>query len=257
MLDPEIAAYYAHGVEQRRLEGASLERLRTQELLERFLPPAPANVLDVGGATGVYASWLAERGYAVHLVDPLPEHVEQAQGAFSAAVGDARELDEADASYDAVLLLGPLYHLTERSDRVRALAEAARVVRPGGVVVAAAISRFASLFDGARHGFLRDPRFVAIVERDLREGQHRNPTGEPDYFTTAFFHHPDELRDEVRDAGLELEGVYGVEGPASISGMPLDGGGLEAALWAARAVETEPTLAGLSSHLLAVATRPA
>ena len=102
-------------------------------LLERFLPAPPSRVLDVGGASGLYASWLSGRGYHVHLIDPVPLHREQAttDGRFSVAPGDARHLAEDDASYDAVLLLGPLYHLTERTDRVRTLAEARRVTRPG------------------------------------------------------------------------------------------------------------------------------
>ena len=87
-------------------------------------------------------------------------------------------------------LLGPLYHLTDRQDRVGALREAARVVRREGLVVVAGISRFASLFDGLARGYLSDDRFKAIVERDLRDGQHRNPTNEPHWFTTAFFTGP-------------------------------------------------------------------
>src|SRR5204862_445674 len=103
------------------------------------------------------------------------------------------------------LLLGPLYHLTEPSDRLAALREAHRVLRGGGIIFAAAISRFASALDGLVRGFLHDEQFVRIVERDLKDGQHRNPTEHPAYFTTAFFHHPDELRAEVEEAGFRLE----------------------------------------------------
>ena len=123
-------------------------------------------------------------------------------------------------------------------------------MRPGGIVAAAAISRFASLLDGLVEGFLSDPTFAAIVERDLAEGQHRNPTERVEWFTTAYFHHPDELADEVREAGLALEGVFGLEGPAWLLG---DRVAPELALRAARAVEQEPTLLGVSAHLLAVA----
>src|SRR5665647_549568 len=104
-----------------------LEFLRTQELLRRHLPKPPARVLDVGGATGVHASWLAEAGYAVHVVDLVPEHVQQAAAlgdGVTAAVGDARALDEPDAAADVVLLLGPLYHLIDGDDRLTALREA-------------------------------------------------------------------------------------------------------------------------------------
>ena len=69
-----------------------------------------------------------------------------------------------------LLLLGPLYHLTKSAERIQALMEARRVVRPGGLVAVALIHRFASLLDGTRQGFLADPRFVEIVKRDLLEG---------------------------------------------------------------------------------------
>lgn len=223
-LDGEIAAHYASVAERERLAGpGSLERIRTWELLNRYLPPPPAVVLDVGGGAGVYALLLAARGYEVHLIDPAAPHVEQARRASdeqpatplaSATVGDARRLDRADASVDAALLLGPLYHLTERGDRVAALAEARRVLRPGAVLAVAAISRFASTYDGLLRGHLDELGFEAIVERDVREGQHRNPTRRPQWFTTAYFHLPDELAEEVGDAGLLLHAVLAVEGPA-------------------------------------------
>jgi ubiquinone/menaquinone biosynthesis C-methylase UbiE len=225
-LDAEILAHYGEGVERERLlrGGAGrLEYLRTRELLARYLPPAPATVLDVGGGAGVYALPLAREGYSVHLIDPVSLHVEQAREASasqrdaplaSAEVGDARRLTCDDNSVDAVLLLGPLYHLTSRDYRLQALREAYRVVRPGGVVAAAAISRFASTYDGLLRGFLEDPRFEEIVERDVSEGQHRNPTGRPEWFTTAYFHLPEELRDEVIEAGFKVEALVGIEGPA-------------------------------------------
>ena len=267
-LDPEIAAHYTGVSEQRRLQGWSLERVRTWELLTRHLPAPPAVVLDVGGAAGVYALPLAGRGYQVHLVDPMARHVEQALRAAaeqpatplaSATVGDARRLDRPEASVDAVLLLGPLYHLTDRADRIRALTEARRVLRPGGVLAAAAISRFASTLDGLYRGHLDDPAFEAIVERDLRDGQHRNPAGRPEWFTTAYFHLPDELAQEVAEAGLRLRTVVAVEGPAwmlaDIQARLADPARRERVLAAIRRVETAPSLLGASSHLLAVASR--
>src|SRR4051795_9245536 len=120
-LDPLIHEFYRDRyVEDDRLIRSGhgrLEFLRTQELLRRWLPPA-SDVLDVGGATGIHARWLAEDGHRVTLVDPVVEHVEQAAavGTFGAEVGDARQLRQADASVDVTLLLGPLYHLVEVSD---------------------------------------------------------------------------------------------------------------------------------------------
>lgn len=266
MLDSAFVAHYNTGIELGRLFSngePALELARTLELLERFLPAPPADVLDVGGGPGVYAGVLARRGYRVRLVDVLPLHVEQATAAaaaqldapFEARLGDARELDEPDESRDAVLLFGPLYHLTERDDRLRALGEARRVLRPAGVVVGAAISRFASLLDGLQQGFLADPEFAEIVARDLREGQHRNPepVERPEWFTTAFFHHPDELAKEVVEAGFALEAVLGVEGPGWL--FPdkwRDPGQRELVLRAARLAEAEPALRAVSAHLLVV-----
>jgi len=152
---------------------------RTQEILRRVLPAPPARVLDVGG--GAHAAWLAADGYTVDLVDPIPWHVQQSEQAaartaqpFSARLGDARRLPASDRSADVVLLLGPLYHL-DGDGRRQALTEAIRVLRHDGVLVAAAISRFASLLDGLRMGWLADETFAAIVERDLATGRHHNP----------------------------------------------------------------------------------
>jgi SAM-dependent methyltransferase len=239
-----------------------LELLRTQEILRRHLPDPPGEILDVGGATGVHASWLAADGYRVHIVDLTPRHVDKASAdlgplGVTAEIGDARRLSAADASYDVVLLLGPLYHLVDRTDRVLALREARRVVHPGGIVAVAAINRFASLFDGLSQGFLFQPEFRAIVERDLRDGCHHNPDQHPNWFTTAFFHRPEELRSEIGDAGLDLIEFAGVEGIAHwlrhLSERWETGDGRETILFAARAVETEPSLLGLSAHLIAVA----
>jgi hypothetical protein len=145
-------------------------------------------------------------------------------------------------------------------DRVRALAEARRVLRDGGLVFAAAISRFASLFDGLSRGFLFEPGFRAIVDRDLTDGQHRNPTERPGWFTTAYFHHPDELEAEAGAAGLAVRELVGVEGLAGwLPGLEArwdDAGDREAILHAARVVEREQVLRGLSSHLLLIGERP-
>ena len=268
MDDSAIRAHYEAGAEENRLVAngeRGLELVRTLELLERFLPEPPARILDIGGGPGVYAAVLAKQGYQVCLIDLVPLHVEQAEAVssaqpdapFQARVGDARELPDPDDSCDAALLLGPLYHLTEREERLRALREARRVVRHGGPVLAVGISRFASVLDGLRAGYLLEAEFREIVERDLREGQHRNPSEHPGWFTTAFFHHPDELVAEVESAGLQVEALLGIEGPAGwFPGVWESEQGRNAALFAARAVEAEPALVGVSAHVLVVARTP-
>jgi SAM-dependent methyltransferase len=262
-VDEEIRAYYETGVEYDRVSRgySRIEFARTKELLGRFLPPPPARVLDVGGGPGAYAAWLADTGYEVRLVDPVQLHVDQAaedaRGRFAVALGDARDLDETDQSYDAILVLGPLYHLVERTDRLAALREAHRVLRPGGLVAAGAISRFASLLDGLLGGHLRDEEGWAVVERDLRTGEHRAPMGRPALFTTSYFHRPEELRVEVEEAGLVVQGIFGVEGPGWLREETLDDElAREDVLRVARALEQEPTTIGTSAHLLAIARRP-
>ena len=269
---PEINAYYELGLEKERLfnvtEGV-LERVRTMEILERYLPDLPAVVLDVGGGPGTYALWLASLGYEVHLVDPVPSHLEQARTSSTKqpqtpihafVLGDARHLDFADAYAEVVLLLGPLYHLTERADRLEALREAYRCLKPGGWLFAVGISRFASTLSGMVDGLFKDPDFVAIARQDMRDGQHRNLTGVASYFTTSFFHHPDELRQEVRGAGFRLESLLAVEGPVivlqDLQEQWQDPVRRERLLEATRWLEAEPAVLGVTGHLIAVGVKP-
>jgi len=269
MADPlgDIIAHYEDIDEGQRITSGlgELELLRTQEIIRRHLLPTPQRVLDVGGAKGVYAAWLAEQGHDVHLVDLVPQHVDAAlalsvgPGTITAEVGDARRLAVPDGSFDAALVLGPLYHLVERDDRLRALGEARRAVRPGSFVFVAAISRFASLFDGLARGFLFDPDFRSMVFSDLRDGRHLNPERRANWFTTAYFHRPEELHQEVLDAGLDPLELVGVEGLAgwlpSLAERWSDDNSRDAIMHSARVLEREPSVLGVSAHLLVVARR--
>jgi len=268
--DSEIAEYYDQAPEEDRLEQGAflLESLRTRELIQRYAPAAPATVVDIGGAAGAYALWLAEAGYTVHLLDPVARLVAEARRRSatrsrplaSCEVGDARATNFADRTADMVLLLGPLYHLTAAEDRARALSEAARVLKPGGRLAAAAISRWASALDGLARDLFQDPAFRAIVEEDVRHGQHRNPTRRLDFFTTAYFHRPEELRAEALDAGLLVDGLFGIEGPGwlfpDVSERLEDARRRADLLRVARVLESEPSVLGVSAHLLLVGRKP-
>jgi ubiquinone/menaquinone biosynthesis C-methylase UbiE len=259
--------HYRQVQESNRLsEGVGeLERVRTQDILKRHLTAAPATIFDIGGAAGIHALWLARLGYTVHLFDPVPHHVEQASAASraqaehplaSCSLADARHIDRPDNSADAILLLGPLYHLVHRGDRLMALREAHRLLKPGGRVFAASISRFASLIDGLSRDLVADPLFRGILLQDLENGQHRNPTNSPDYFTTAFFHHPDELKQEMEEAGFDVEKLLGVEGPVWFMSSFADHWKVPEKrallLKLLQAVEQDPSLLGVSAHPLGI-----
>ncbi|MET9530341.1 MULTISPECIES: class I SAM-dependent methyltransferase [unclassified Streptomyces] len=239
-----------------------LEMVRTQELLRRHLPPAPASVLDVGGGPGSHARWLLADGYRVHLVDPVERHIAEAgKTGCTVELGDARSLTAADDSYDVVLLLGPLYHLIDGEHRRAAMAEAHRVVKPGGLVAAAGISRYASLFEHTALAHLDRPSLQNGISKILAGGAHDGRKG----FTEAYFHTAAELSEELSGAGLTDTTVYGVEGPAwsllkateHHTGESLaDSAMFQSALAAARMAEPYPDLLAASSHLLAVGRRP-
>ena len=266
----EILSYYEGFDEANRLKGGAglLEIARMRELIQRFLPPTPAVVLDIGGGPGAYASWLAKLGYEVHLIDPVEKHVKQAQEASdsqpahplaSIALGDARSLMHKSGSANVVLLMGPLYHLTLREQRLTALREARRVLKPGGLLFAKAINRFAPLLDGLENGTIDDPAFLRILLTDLETGQHRGHPESGQYFTTAFLHLPEELEAEVHDVGFCSQGLYAVQGPAAMTidleDRLSDPDKRKLLLDLVRSVEQEETLLGMSAHFVVVATK--
>ena len=266
MID-KIVAYYSDYDEQTRLSESlgQVEYLRTKNIISRYLKYPPAVVLDIGGAAGQYSCWLAKEGHEVHLIDPVPLHIQQALVASDAQpetpiasckIGDARRLEFDDAIVDAVLLLGPLYHIVGSQDRIRSLSEAYRVLKTGGKLFAVGISRFASTIDGLTSGYLLDPVFQKIMRRDLENGQHRNPTDNPAYFTDTFYHHPEELKAEISSVGFEIAGLFGIEG---ISYMMKDFDEnwnierhREFLLEIIRKIEKEPSLIGASPHIMCV-----
>lgn len=231
-----------------RYPGAGSHHRHRRTRIQTFVVPAASVTLTRSSRTRVpsrraksrvpsprvYAAWLTGLGYTVHLVDPVPLHVEQAaaRGGFSASLGDARRLTEPDESYDAVLMLGPLYHLVERADRLRALGEARRVVRRGGFVVAAAISRHASVFDGYLRGIIDEPYFETLVREVVRSGEHRNPDRHPRFSPPRTSTRSESSRPRSRRAACTSTRSSRLRG--CCTGVPVSGNG-------------SPTRAGASS----------
>lgn len=263
----DVLGYYEAGRELDRLSTpvGRVELLRTQEILLRYLPAATSEVLDVGGGTGVYAAWLALLGHRVKLVEPVALHVSEARRtaatgtAFDVEEGDARRLAYGDERFDAVLLLGPLYHLSVRDDRLQALGEARRVCRRGGFVAAAAISRLAPVLDTLARRSIEDARVYANVADELAGGTRVPPGRRTSDFPDAYFHRVEELESEVAEAGLDVDAVLGVEGPAALLGdleeRWNDPVARERVLSVARILEAEPSARALSAHLLAIGRR--
>ena len=265
VLAPEIADYYDDKDEARRLLDAAdgrLELLRTREILRAHLPDRPCDVLDVGGGTGIHSAWLTADGHRCTVLDPMPQHVKAAREAgLDAVEGDARSLPFPDDSFDVVLVMGPMYHLPDPADRRQALAEAARVARPGGLLAAAAIGQFASIFENAGLGILARPRVRESVAGILETGALiKPPRGR---FTTAFFHPPQLLAAELAEAGAEDVRVFAVEGPAWGMLRAAEARGVQigdadddplfaSVLVAARLADDHPELLAAASHLLAV-----
>jgi ubiquinone/menaquinone biosynthesis C-methylase UbiE len=221
-----------------------LEFERTKSIVGKYLPPAPAVVLDVGGGTGLYSLWLARHGYQAHLIEISPRLIGRALNASRGqsdaplagfTIGDARCLGFANRSADAVLMLGPLYHLTEKEERLRALGEAYRTLRHNGVLFAAAMSRFASFLDGMMTESVRDTTY------------------------DAHLHLPSELREEVEETGFSFVRMLPVEG---VGALVAD---LEVVwederlrirlLETVAAAEDEETALGVSPHIICVARK--
>ena len=264
-----ILTYYASGIEKDRLqkEYFRLEGVRTKEIISRYLTGDQLNILDVGGGTGYYAFWLQSLGHHVTLVDLSANNISWAKeyavdrniSLDGYEIGDATSLRFQDSQFDLVLLLGPLYHLINRVDRVKAIREAGRILKPGGMMIAAVISRYASFIDGLRRHLIADPQFVSILKQDLETGIHLNDTDNSEYFTTSFFHTPAEIESEVMESQLNFEKCIAVESLGWLLDHVLqtsDETHIGLILSLIRQVEENKDLMASSPHILAIARKP-
>ncbi len=267
-IDPNGLAGYNAGIECGRLHrGLGLiEFERTKEILLEELPKPPAVIYDIGGAYGEYAYWLASLGYEVYLYDLAQEHIRMAKEWGShvriplkcAEVADARCIPRPDASADAILLFGPLYHLVEADERRRCLDECRRLLKPDGKLFTANITCFSTalnytcLYD--RSPVLDDDAHYRMIESTVCTGLHTgNEIG------LVYFHRPEELRCEIAAAGFADVELRGVIGPCwiirNLDEVWPDPVKREAIMRIVRLLEKEESLMGFSTHLISISRK--
>lgn len=250
---PLVQAAYARGRETGRLDQQRnrVEAERTKNLIAERLPEPGSFVLDVGGGPGYYAAWLRDRGYRVVLADIVETHARQADhSGIPALVADATALPLPPGHADAVVLLGPLYHLVNPNGRARALAESYRVLRPGGILFAAGLSRWAKAATRGADGEPHTPddarHLAAIMIRgyDAHGG---------DWHACTYHHTPAELAAEIEHAGFTCPEILGIEGPLGAALARHDPDLTDTALQLAAEAQREAP--ALSIHLLAIAAK--
>lgn len=278
LMNRDVLAGYNAGMERGRLRTdlGLIEFARTKELLLEYLPKPPAVIYDIGGAYGEYAWWLASLGYEVHLFDLSETNIrmsaeladEYPGTALAAAeVGDARSTPRPDASADAILLMGPLYHIEEKSERIAALRESRRLLKPGGLLFTAAITPYATMLwattvFGRKNRLLAEDAFMRMVEHELKTGEHIRPSADTEYhgnLVRAHFHSPAELREELTAGGFSETTVHAAVGAAwlapDLDALWADPEARAALLRSVRLIDGREDLLGLSTHLLSVSAK--
>lgn len=265
----KVKEFYEKGAEIGRLERGLgiIEAARTKELLTRMIRPG-MTVHDVGGGVGYYSDWLAGMGCEVTLFELAPAAVQYSKdhqtSPYSAYAADARQLPAEDHSCDALLLMGPLYHLLKKKSRMEALREARRVLRPGGILAATGISRFSSATWAlstyrVTNDFIDDPIYMDMLRGELTTGEHHRPEKYPNFIAEAYFYTPEEMSAELSEAGFQVENFLAIEGciwfTPELNAKWEDPASRDRLLELLRLTESEPSLLGFSPHFMAVAKR--
>ncbi len=262
----EIYDFYNNGAEIDRLEYGlgTVEFYRSKEIISDYIT-GKSVIYDIGGGVGKYSEWLAENGHDVTLIELAPKAVEYAKKnmktPYKAEVGDARNIDKPDESADVVLLMGPLYHLQEKSERVKALNEAYRVLKKGGLLIAAGISKYSTATwalstYGRDNDFLDDDVYMDMLRKEITTGEHDRPEKYPFFIANAYFHHVDDMESELKESGFEVSDTRAVEGSVWITPMLdekwNDTIGRKRLLELIHLTEYERTVIGMSPHFLTI-----
>ena len=272
----EIYEFYNNGAEIGRLERGLgiVEFHRTKEILSRYIDKGMV-IYDIGGGIGMYAAWLAKKGNEVHLIELAENAVEYAKAnimqdcRFVAETGNALQVNRSDESADVVLLMGPLYHLRDREDRLQSLREAFRVLKKGGLLVAAGISMFSSMtwalsVYGEKKNenlveFLDDPVFFNMIKGEMTTGDHIRLKEYPKFIAEAYFTTSEEMKSEIAEVGFVVDKAIAVEGciwfTPHLAEKWEDKASRERLLDIVRMTETEPEMMGMSPHFLVLARK--
>ena len=270
-MNNEIYNFYNNGAEIGRLERGLgiVEFHRTKEILSRYIDGGKV-IYDIGGGIGMYAAWLAKKGNEVHLIELAENAVEYAKENmmqdchFIAETGNALKINRSYESADVVLLMGPLYHLRDRGERLQSLREAFRVLKKGGLLMAAGISKFSSMtwglsVYGEKNDFIDDPVFFNMIKGEMTTGEHIRPKEYPKFIAEAFFTTSEEMKSEIAEAGFAVEKAIAVEGciwfTPHLQEKWEDEASRERLLDIVRITESEPEMMGMSPHFLVVAKK--
>jgi len=252
----------AWDVEQTRLQRHQLEADITWRYLDRHLPPS-GRVLEIGSGTGAYTFPLSRRGYRITAIDLAEELVTRCQvkadelglgDRIDFRVGDARDVrDIPGGAFDAVLLMGPLYHLVLEADRTAALRSAYRCLKPGGVICSALISRFGVLANlmNRNPAWIEDQKWV----RSVMENGHRPDDAPRGGGFRGYFVRPEEIAPMHESVGFRTLQIAGVEPLIAAHDEDYNTlAGKQRELWLELLFEVsgEPSMVASSTHLLYV-----
>jgi ubiquinone/menaquinone biosynthesis C-methylase UbiE len=257
-----VKDYYEAYNEDERLKRDFIEFARTKDIISRNLPDKPLKIIDLCGASGHYAYWLAEMGHEVHLMDLTQKHIIEAnnnQAKYNAKLasitcGDARSLDFEDDSFDIVLLMGALYHLQEKEDRLLCLKETHRILKNNGTGIFSYISRYAYLLDGFTKGFIHNQDNDSI-DKKILTGKYDNPENKKGRFTHAYSHTIQDIYEELLFAKFSDIILYAVQGFGSLINNEEyinDTGKMKKLMYYLRYTEQNMDMIGISSHQLAI-----
>jgi len=223
LINRNIEAFYYKASEETRLDKGMgiFEFERIKSLIEKYIPFPSSKIIDIGGGTGKYSEWLANKGHQVHLVEPVSKHIKIAQNRanklknkFSVQLGESRKLEFPNNFADLIILHGPLYHLQKREDRDLSICEAKRVVKTGGIILGFAINYTASTLVGLLNGLIHKKTFFEMCKEELTNGIHNPPDDFPWLLTEAYYHKPEQLKNEFINQELTYLNTYAVEGMA-------------------------------------------